>query len=290
MQDAPEHANFRSQRRFNEPSSNWRSAHWLGGAYDSARRNRFQEAVGELTLPQLTVFVTLTGSTSCTECEDSSGGRYVGYDFPGAVSIIPAGLTRLVRMSEGGFVWASLSIDVEQCAPQFTMPPIQNKRDPLIFELVSMLHRYELQFGIDPLIGESATVMLRRHLEQSYCGQPAPRDEKRSVVLTPFVLRRVTNHIEENLAQTLGLTQLAQIAGLSPSHFSRSFKTVTGVSPYAYVTRRRVERAKALMCEGSRSIGEIALECGFNNSSRFAAIFRREVGHSPREYMRLTKL
>lgn len=290
MQDAPEHANFRSQRRFNEPSSSWRSARWLGGAYDSARRESFREAVGELTLPSLTVFVTLMGATSSTECEDSDGGRYMGRDFPGAVSIIPPGLTRNVRLTNGAFVWASLSIEAERGRPQFIAPLVQNKRDPFVFELISMLYRQEHQSGLDPLLGESATVMLRRHLEQTYAGRSVGDDSKRSVGLTPFVMRRVTDYIEENLAQTVSLTDLARIAGLSSSHFSRSFKTATGVSPYAYVTRRRIDRAKSLMCEGSKSIAEIALECGFSNSSRFAAIFRREVGHGPREYARLIKL
>ena len=292
MECAPEHANFRQERRFNKLSSDWRSARWQGGAYDSGRRETFKEAYGELALPETTIIVTLNGSTSHTECEDAAGGRYIGRDFPGAVSIIPPQMRRAVHLREGGFEWASVTLSTKAlegsaygAVALTNLPAVYNQRDPLISELVSMLHRHERQVGLDPILGESVTNILCRHLIKTYAMQPLARSSQQNG-LPAFLLRRVTAYIEEHLAERLDLTSLARIAGLSPSHFSRSFKVATGTAPYTYVTQRRMERAKALLQENQMSVGSVALECGFNNPSRFAEVFRRHVGLGPREYAR----
>jgi AraC family transcriptional regulator len=94
-------------------------------------------------------------------------------------------------------------------------------------------------------------------------------------------LRRVTDYIEAHLAEPLSLTEIGEIACLSPFHFSRSFKRSAGVGLHEYVVRRRIERAKQLMLYSDLSLAQIAGTVGFDSQSSFTARFRREVGLSP---------
>jgi AraC family transcriptional regulator len=94
-------------------------------------------------------------------------------------------------------------------------------------------------------------------------------------------LRRVTDYIEAHLAESLSLTEIGEIACLSPFHFSRSFKRSMGLGLHDYVVRRRVERAKQLLLYSDLSLAQIAGAVGFDSQSSFTARFRREVGLSP---------
>lgn len=102
--------------------------------------------------------------------------------------------------------------------------------------------------------------------------------------LTPTSLNRVMEKIEEDLAVKLSLSQLAELAGLSVPHFCRAFKRTIGCPPYAFVVRRRIDRAKEFLRHSDISITGIALDCGFSSSSHFTNAFRREVGVSPLAY------
>ena len=81
----------------------------------------------------------------------------------------------------------------------------------------------------------------------------------------------------------LRISELAGIAGLSEYHFIRAFQRETGVTPYQYVLRMRVNKASELLRQQPYiSIDEIALLCGFGSASALAQQFRRLMGMSPR--------
>ncbi|HUJ33478.1 MAG TPA: AraC family transcriptional regulator [Candidatus Acidoferrum sp.] len=95
-------------------------------------------------------------------------------------------------------------------------------------------------------------------------------------------LRRVLGFIEEHLGQDIALRQLADVAGLSVSHFKVVFNRSVGVPAHQYVIRRRVERAATLLREGTLPIAQIAVETGFCHQSHLAMHMRRILGASPR--------
>jgi AraC family transcriptional regulator len=99
-------------------------------------------------------------------------------------------------------------------------------------------------------------------------------------------LRKVEDYVRERLADDISLESLAELAHLSPFHFSRVFKQTTGMSPLQFVTRERIARAQQLIRETSRSLIEIGLEVSYTSPSHFAKVFRQVTGVTPNEFRR----
>ncbi len=96
--------------------------------------------------------------------------------------------------------------------------------------------------------------------------------------------RRITEalrRIEAEAHEPLSLTALAQAAGLSPFHFLRQFREVTGMTPHQYVLQTRLHRAAVGLRRTREPISSIALDAGFNDLSTFNRRFRRLMGLSP---------
>ncbi len=92
-------------------------------------------------------------------------------------------------------------------------------------------------------------------------------------------------YIQARLDEDLSLAVLAAGANLSPHHFHRKFRSLTGETPKRYCQRLRLERAafQLLVYDGD-SIFETALDCGFKSHETFTRAFALHFGVSPREY------
>jgi AraC family transcriptional regulator len=104
--------------------------------------------------------------------------------------------------------------------------------------------------------------------------------------LASWQIRRVTAHVEADLAAKVRIRDLAGLIKMSSSHFSRAFKRSFAETPHRYVMRRRVERAKALMLTTDTSLGRIAADCGFADQPHFNRHFRRVVSENPNAWRR----
>jgi AraC family transcriptional regulator len=102
--------------------------------------------------------------------------------------------------------------------------------------------------------------------------------------------QRALSYIEANLGSKIGVAEMSALAGLSKSYFCRAFKRTLGASPMAYVSIRRIERAKALITCTSERLAEIALECGFVDQSHLNRKFCRIVGMSPGSWRRCASM
>jgi transcriptional regulator GlxA family with amidase domain len=80
------------------------------------------------------------------------------------------------------------------------------------------------------------------------------------------------------------LSEIAEAVNLHQASFCRAFKQSTGLSPHHYLLVHRVNRAKEMMKDPSRTLTDIALDCGFSSSSQFSVVFKRIVGRPPRKY------
>jgi AraC-like DNA-binding protein len=121
-------------------------------------------------------------------------------------------------------------------------------------------------------------------LQTSFATAPPASDQ-----LDRERLSRVLGYIEAHLSESITVTDLANVACLSIFHFARSFTGAMGVPPHHYVSRRRLENAKAMITAGNASLYEIALDCQFSSQSSFTRAFRRVTGMTPGEYRRASR-
>ncbi len=103
-------------------------------------------------------------------------------------------------------------------------------------------------------------------------------------------IRHAMELISARFQGVLRLREVAAAAGLSPWHFSRSFKRRLGMSYTQYVASLRVSRAKVLLSGTALSVTEICYESGFNDLSHFERVFLRSTGASPSRYRRARRL
>lgn len=97
-------------------------------------------------------------------------------------------------------------------------------------------------------------------------------------------LRRARDLIDREYARPLDVAALARAALMSTAHFSRRFRAAYGETPYAYLTTRRIERAKALLRRGDMSVTEACIAVGCTSLGSFSARFTQLVGETPTAY------
>ena len=97
-------------------------------------------------------------------------------------------------------------------------------------------------------------------------------------------VQKVKNFIDQNYKDEIRLSQVADIAGMSPSAFSRFFKLHTGRNLSEYIIDQRLGYASRMLVDSTHSIAEIGFSCGFNNLSNFNRIFKKRKGCSPSEF------
>lgn len=97
-------------------------------------------------------------------------------------------------------------------------------------------------------------------------------------------IMKATKYIYRNFNKPLTLDEVAGVAGLSPTYFSKKFKLLTGMGFKEYLNYIRLKHASAALLTTDNSITDIALEYGFNDSNYFKDLFKKEYGKSPREY------
>ncbi len=93
-----------------------------------------------------------------------------------------------------------------------------------------------------------------------------------------------TKYIYQNFRHPLTLDEVASIASLSPTYFSKKFKQVTGMGFKEYLNYVRLKHAQTALLTTNNTITDIALEYGFNDSNYFKDLFKKVYGKSPREY------
>jgi AraC family transcriptional regulator len=98
-------------------------------------------------------------------------------------------------------------------------------------------------------------------------------------------IHRVMDYVESNLDRNLTLAELANVAGFSPFHFHRVFSSTVGETLSSFIQRVRLEKAASMLVQNpKKSVTEIALECGFSNSSAFARAFRERYSTSASQW------
>lgn len=97
-------------------------------------------------------------------------------------------------------------------------------------------------------------------------------------------IRLAAAYIENDYASMISMDQLAEHVSLSKYHFIRRFSSSTGLTPGAYLTRVRIEKAMELLRGTTRSIEQIAAQVGYSSGSYFIKAFRGLTGLTPGEF------
>lgn len=97
-------------------------------------------------------------------------------------------------------------------------------------------------------------------------------------------LERVRRCIQKHRDQSLSITALAEVAGVSPRTLIRRYTAAFGIDPLEESRERRLERAKGLLEDKDVPIGEVSRRCGFTSQANFYNYFQRHVGVSPTIY------
>lgn len=242
--------------------------------------HRFEAGEGRFCFDELTLGLVLVTQPGHWGAYGSDRTRELPL-LPGSGWIFPAGL-------DGQCSWQGPQAIINVSLPKalfaedgmahitdFTV----GRLDPLTAELIFALHAADEEGPA--LYRESLTMALAAHLVQRRVfreRKPAP--DRR--------ILRALDFIDAHLTDDLSLTALSAVAGLSPYHFLRLFKAETGRPPHAYVTGKRMEQARMLIETTRRPIADIAWSLGYNDPSRFAAVFKRHAGALPGTFRKAT--
>ena len=103
------------------------------------------------------------------------------------------------------------------------------------------------------------------------------------------IVKQAIEYINLNFSKELSLPFIADIINVSPSHLSKKFKKETGFTVTEFINKKRIQEAKRLLQISDHSITDIAILIGFEDPGYFTSVFRKLVGITPREYMKVYK-
>ena len=167
------------------------------------------------------------------------------------------------------------------------VPPVIGAWDGTVLGIASILRRTHTSGAeLTDVAASTLAHRLAAHLLARYAGI-------RPLALLTGVGRldvatvdRVADLVDDRLGAALTLDDLAAAARLSPFHFARGFKETTGLSPHAFVTSRRMDRARVLLRTTGLPVSAVADAVGFRNHSHFRRTFRSHHGATPSDLRR----
>ncbi len=110
-------------------------------------------------------------------------------------------------------------------------------------------------------------------------------EEKKQAYTKP--IREAKQYMKENYALPLTLEEVSRRVGFNPSYFSTLFKKETKLNFLEYLADIRVENAKQLLCDTTKTVVEIAEQVGYSDLKHFSKLFKRTTGLTPSEYRKL---
>lgn len=154
--------------------------------------------------------------------------------------------------------------------------------DALLAATLTAMWEHSGLHGFATAFFDHALAIVAHRLGQA-SAHPAPADVRG---LSARQFSDVIALINADLGADLRVADLARVADLSPHHFSRCFQATTGLPPYAFITRRRLDRAAELLADMRLPVASIASLVGYADPSQFAAAFKRYKAVTPLAWRR----
>ncbi|MEM8674477.1 MAG: AraC family transcriptional regulator [Cyanobacteria bacterium P01_G01_bin.67] len=258
----------------------------LGVSHASIQPSHFEEHSD----PHLKIGIPLKQTAIHVKWQTEAGKQRYQFIKSGCISIVSPDLpheTWLEQPAEQLIINFSPEL-ISQTIDDLNFKPVRivpqwTAKDKLIEQLGLALNA-EFQLGKPTkLYVESVGNLLITHLLRNHSTANAiptlPADK-----LSQTKLKQTIAYIQENLEQSVTLSELATVAQLSPSRFARAFKQTTGTSPHKYILERKIEKALELLKNPLLSIAEIGYSLNFSSQSHFTTVFRRFTGTTPSVY------
>ena len=102
-----------------------------------------------------------------------------------------------------------------------------------------------------------------------------------------IIIKNVLDYVEQNYSEQISLQNMADYIHISKEYLCRVFNIMSDTTPVEYLNRYRIKQSTYLLIHTDRSIADIALSCGFNNSSYYNKLFLRYMGCTPTKYRKL---
>jgi AraC-like DNA-binding protein len=118
-------------------------------------------------------------------------------------------------------------------------------------------------------------VLFARHVER-------PREQGEGLAI-PRQVALAREVLDSTFADSLSLTELAELCGVSPYHLARSFAAHVGLPPHAYQLQRKIEHARSLILAGL-DLADAAAAAGFADQAHMTRHFRRHLGATPGQF------
>jgi AraC family transcriptional regulator len=226
------------------------------------------------------------------------GARRRPFDAePWRVAFTPAGCDVFSASDRGG-EYLVLSVAPEtfaRLAPGIETGELQqftNAADPLFTPLAAGLRRAIMLGAASPPLAMETLVAAA--VERVSALLDASTQRALAVRrMTSRRLKRIIDHFEARLTENIRLADLASDSGLSECYLARTFRAATGTTLHAALVERRIARARLLIEAASRrgadvSLAEVAATTGFSSHSHMTTAFRRVLGITPSEWMRMS--
>lgn len=202
----------------------------------------------------------------------------------GSIVAIPAGVPFHVRSAaspQRRMLHCRLPERASLSAETMSLDACFDLRNHMIASSLSQLAREVVApgFGTNAIV-EGLGLVISGELERSFAGKRALPHKGG---LAPWQLRRIDDYLRAGHWNS-SVSEIANLCGISPGHAMRAFRQSIGKSIASHIADLRIDHACALLAKDTLSIGQIAADLRFANSSGFAAAFRRSLGISPHSY------
>lgn len=157
----------------------------------------------------------------------------------------------------------------------------------ILSRLIQAQNEVEIQgiaweLRVSSLIQAAWSRLYRILQSEDFCAAAASKKDNRTYARIRIMLNYIHLHFDENIS----LEQIADSTNISKSEALRCFRSILDSTPISYLNQYRLSRAEEMLLHGEDSVLEIALKCGFDSSSYFCKVFKKNTGMSPMEFCR----
>ena len=254
------------------------------GIFDSAilRKNQTQTPPRTVTQYELEIFHTDTGKSYIGKQEQSVRRGMLLFAKPGMVrqSVLPV-RCGYIRLSPEAAEREGL-VPLLASMPPYVYIDNDEKADEMI-ALYSKLAVHMIDAPSDEVGNVRINAILLDILYRLHriCSRIPEPQLSRPV---NDMLHSAREYINEHFTERCSLRDIADAVSVSPNYLHTIFHRTFGETPYGYVTKKRIEKAKKLIMAGHHSMLDIAIETGFCSQSHFNKIFKAQTGITPRQF------